>query len=121
MTRANILTYFSAIILEFLAKILYFPVWWYSIGLIKKIKSLFYFLKNREQELGFFIWFKNIFVPMYGQRDFTGRTISFFIRFFQIIFRFLVLFFWFLISIVMLLLWLFFPIMLAFALIFQIF
>lgn len=121
MLKANFFSYFSIIILEFFAKILYFPLWWYGVGLIKKIKSLFYFIKAQEEDLGLGVWAKNILVPMYGQRDFAGRTISFFIRLFQVIFRTVILIFWLIYALLMLLLWLFFPPALLIALIFQIF
>lgn len=37
------------------------------------------------------IWLKNIFVPMYGQRDAASRIISFLMRLVQIIFRFIIM------------------------------
>ncbi len=121
MIKANFFTYSSTIILEFLGKILYFPIWWYGVGLVKKAKSLFYFLKDREKDLGLMIWVKNIFVPMYGQNDAAGRAISFFVRFFQVIFRGLIFFIWLILALFMFFLWLFFPVLLLFLLIFQIF
>ena len=121
MLKANFFSYFSIIILEFLAKILYFPLWWYGAGLIKKIKSLFSFLKSKEAELGLSVWAKNILVPMYGQSDFAGRAISFFVRLVQVIIRSIVFFAWFILALLALIIWLFFPPMLVIALIFQIF
>lgn len=121
MLRANFLTYFSEIIFGFIFKILYFPIWWYGPGTVKKTKKCLYFLKDREESLGLFIWLKNILVPMYGQEDFAGRLISFFVRFFQVLFRSLVMLFWLIYAFIKLLLWLFFPPILLFLLIFQIF
>ena len=121
MLKANFFSYFSIIILEFLAKILYFPLWWYGVGLVKRIKSLFYFLKSKEEELGLGVWAKNILVPMYGQRDFAGRIISFFVRLVQVIFRTIALLIWFILVLLTLLIWIFFPPTLIIALIFQIF
>lgn len=40
-----------------------------------------------QEFLGIDIWIKNLFKPMYGQRDIAGKIISFFMRAFQIIFR----------------------------------
>ncbi len=40
-----------------------------------------------QEFLGLDIWIKNLFKPMYGQRDIAGKIISFFMRLFQIIFR----------------------------------
>ncbi len=121
MLSNNFLTYIPAALLEFVGKLLYFPVWWYSVGLFKRAKSLILFVKSKENELGFSVWLKNIFVPMYGQRDIAGRLISFMIRFFQVIFRGLILFIWIILSFLMFLLWIFFPVALFFALVFQIF
>lgn len=121
MLSKNFLTYIPAALLEFSGKLLYFPIWWYSLGLFKRAKSLLLFIKDKEKELGFSVWLKNIFVPMYGQRDITGRLISFMIRFFQVIFRGIILLIWIILSFFMFLLWIFFPVALFFALVFQIF
>lgn len=121
MLRTNFFIYSSGIILESLGKVLFFPVWWYSTGLAKRAKSLFYFLRDRERDLGFMIWTRNILVPMYGQSDFAGRAISFFVRLFQVIFRGLALLLYCILALIMFLLWLFLPILILFLLIFQIF
>ena len=44
-------------------------------------------IRDFDQTLGFSIWLKNLFVPMFGQTDFAGRVISFLLRIFQIIFK----------------------------------
>lgn len=121
MFRTNFFIYSSGIILESLGKILYFPVWWYSTGLAKRARSLYFFVRDRERNLGFMIWTRNIFVPMYGQSDFAGRTISFFVRLSQVIFRGLALLVYCTLALIMFLLWLFSPILILFLLIFQIF
>jgi hypothetical protein len=69
----------------------YFPLWWYTHGLAYAGKSCVAWLGRANQRLAPGLWLKNIFVPMYGQRDFTGKVISFVIRFFQVIVRSLVL------------------------------
>lgn len=121
MLKTNFLTYSSEIIFDFIFKILYFPIWWYGPGAIKKAKKCGYFLKDKEEELGLFTWLKNILVPMYGQEDFAGRLISFFIRLVQVIARSFIMLFWLTISILKIFLWLFFPLILLVLLIFQIF
>ncbi len=75
------------ILIEGVKDIFYFPLWWYSRGLLKTLKGSWNFIKDFEQTLGFMVWLKNLFVPMFGQRDFAGRLISFFLRLVQIIFR----------------------------------
>ena len=119
MFKHNFLTYGSQIILKTLAEILYFPIWWYSLGLIETIQKGWRFWLEREKSLGFRIWVKNIFVPMYGQNDWAGRLISFLVRIVQIIFRLLVLLFWLGIFMLTISVWLSFPILLFIALFFQ--
>jgi hypothetical protein len=96
----------AQIVLDFL----YFPLWWYSTGLLRLLKNLGLFLQERWMVIGAGVWLKNIFVPMYGQRDFTSRAISFFIRLFQIIFRFIAFIFFVLLSLFGLFVWIAFPI-----------
>ena len=119
MFSHNFLTYSGKIIAQILGEILYFPIWWYSIGFIRRIKVSWSFLRDREISLGFSVWAKNIFAPMYGQRDFAGRLISFLVRLVQIIARGLVLFLWLIIVLLGLIFWLALPILLLIALAFQ--
>lgn len=121
MFQHNFFTYSGKIFLSIIGDILYFPIWWYSVGFFRLLKNIWLFLGNQERSLGFFIWLKNIFVPMYGQRDWAGRLISFFIRLIQIIFRGLALFIWLLLSLALILVWLLIPILLALAFAWQIF
>jgi len=119
MPSHNFLTYSGKIILQILGEILYFPLWWYTVGFARLVKGVWRFLGNQEINLGFSVWLKNIFVPMYGQRDIAARLISFAVRTVQIIARGLVLIFWLLVVILILILWLVFPLALLLALSFQ--
>ena len=58
---------------------------------------------------------------MYGQRDWSGRLISFFIRLVQIIFRGLVLIVWIFLLLALIIIWLIGPLLLVLALAWQIF
>lgn len=120
MFRHNFLTYGSQIILKTIGEIVYFPIWWYSVGLWESVRKIARFWLNQEKSLGFTIWAKNIFVPMYGQHDWAGRLISFFIRLVQIIVRGLALLFWLVLCILCLFIWLLAPIFLVIAIFFQI-
>lgn len=120
MLRHNFLSYSGKIIISLILEIVYFPIWWYSVGFFRIAKNIWRFFLGREKALGFSIWLKNIFVPMYGQYDWAGRLISFFIRLIQIVFRGIVLFFWGLISLFLVFGWLALPILLIIALAFQI-
>jgi len=83
----NSITYFGKILARVLWDFLYFPIWWYSAGLVKIVKGVGHFYHHQEMSLNFLVWLKNIFVPMYGQHDIAGRAISFVIRLFQVIYR----------------------------------
>ncbi len=120
MIQHNFLTYSGKIIISLVLEIIYFPIWWYSVGLLRNLKIIFKFLRDRERSLGFSVWAKNIFVPMYGQSDFTGRFISFFVRLVQVIFRGTGLVFWLIIGLLAVIFWLTIPLLLILALFFQI-
>jgi len=119
MLSHNFLTYSGKIVLQILGEILYFPIWWYTVGFVRLVKGAWRFLSNQEINLGFSVWLKNIFVPMYGQRDIASRLISFVMRSVQIIARGIVLIFWLIIVVLILILWLIFPLALLLALSFQ--
>lgn len=117
----NTLTYSSKIIFKIAWDFIYFPLWWYSEGLVKTIKGATGFLRRREASLGFLVWLKNIFVPMYGQSDFAGRAISFFVRFFQVIFRGVALLFFTILSLAFFIFYLALPPLVLLAIALQIF
>lgn len=119
MFKSNFLTLSLQVVTRFFAGIIFFPFWWYSRGFINFIKRVFNFLKEEQKILGFSVWLNNIFVPMYGQQDFTGRVISFFMRLFQVIVRGIVLIFWTLLSLALILMWLALPFLLLIAIIYQ--
>lgn len=98
------------ILLDFLLDMIYFPVWWYTGG-VKFIffKCLDIFLRGNLL-LAPSLWLKNIFVPMFGQWDFQGRLISFFMRLFQVFVRFIILLLWLIFVIMLFLFWLILPI-----------
>ncbi|MEI6529195.1 MAG: hypothetical protein WCN88_02175 [Candidatus Falkowbacteria bacterium] len=120
MFKHNFLTYSGKIIVSLILEIVYFPIWWYSVGFFRTSKNVWNFLRGQEKSLGFSVWAKNIFVPMYGQSDWAGRLISFLVRLVQVIFRGFALLIWTIICIIVLLFWLALPLMLLFALFFQI-
>lgn len=120
MFQHNFLTYSGKIIVSLFLEIIYFPVWWYSVGFFRFFRNVRLFLRKRERSLGFLVWAKNIFVPMYGQSDFAGRLISFFMRLVQIIARGFILLLWIIFCLFSLVIWLALPISLVVALFFQI-
>ena len=116
----NFGTYSIKIIAELISDIIFFPLWWYSRGLLMVVEKILNFLKNREKSLALMIWVKNVFRPMYGQRDWQGYLISIFIRIIQIIFRGFIMMIFVVISIVLLLIWIILPVLVIYEIIFQI-
>lgn len=89
------------IFFQTLGRGLFFPVWWYSRGLVAVLRFAGGSLRNQYESLGLGVWLKNLLVPMYGINDLPGRIISFFIRLFMIIVRAIGLGLWFLILLVL--------------------
>lgn len=59
---------------------LYLPLWWYTGGLARTARFCVGSFVGLARSYGVAIWFKNLFVPMYGQRDVFGRVISVVLR-----------------------------------------
>lgn len=115
----NFDTTLGKILADIFKDIVFFPFWWYSIGLIKTSKRLIDFVADKEKSLALFVWLKNIFTPMYGQSDWQGHLISFFIRLVQIFFRSLILIFWIIIALTAFWLWLVVPVLVIYMIIVQ--
>lgn len=62
-------------------------LWWYTKGLAGISHWYRYVIVRGNARLGVLLWIKNIFVPMYGQRDWQGRAVSIGMRIAQIIAR----------------------------------
>lgn len=105
---------FKYIIIDLIGDILYWPIWWYSKGLLKTTKASIQAITNQEKSLGLSIWVKNIFTPMFGQYDLEGRIISFFARLIQIIVRGIMLLVWTIVVVLFYLLWLILPVLVTY-------
>lgn len=68
------------IFVDLVGSVIWFPIWWYTKGLLLIVNKISGALKFRVESYGFKIWLKNFFVPMYGQYDITGRLVSVFMR-----------------------------------------
>jgi len=75
------------IISKLVIDILLYPVWWYTIGLKRSALFTRDMIRLGNTSLAPGVWLKNIFVPMYGQRDLQGRLASFFMRSVNIVIR----------------------------------
>ena len=81
------------VFLKFLRDVLYFPVWWYTKGLVTTWQWFVSMVLKAAKRLSLVIWLKHMFVPMYGQYNFWGRIISFFMRIVVLILRLIAFFF----------------------------
>lgn len=120
MATNNLPVFTAKVLGEIGRDILYFPIWWYSRGLIFIITSLVEFLKNREKSLALFVWIKNIFKPMYAQTDWQGILISIFMRVVEIIARSIIMLFWLIVALATLALWIIFPLFALYEIIWQV-
>lgn len=101
---------FQRLAFESILDIFYFPLWWYTGGVVHSVRWCAQFFMQGNHSLAPMLWLKNLFVPMFGQYDWQGRIISFVMRFFQFCFRSLALLFWFFICVVLFLGWLALPV-----------
>src|SRR3989338_1737861 len=72
---------------DLLGGIIYFPFWWYTGGLWMMLHWTFHSIRYVDAWLGFSVWLRNIFVPMYGETQLSGRAISFLARLMVIVVR----------------------------------
>lgn len=119
MYKYNFLFSCFQVISKFVWEIIFFPLWWYSRGFLRLAGKIIVFWREEQRALGVSVWLKNIFVPMYGQHDFAGRMISFFVRLVQVALRGLALLFWLVVGLALLLAWLILPLALVLAISFQ--
>lgn len=110
MTNNVLITSLKYVAKDLVGDFLYWPVWWYTKGLLNAIKLSLASIKNQQEALGVSIWIKNIFTPMYGQYDWEGRLISFVIRLIQIISRAILLVIWTILSLIPIILWIVLPV-----------
>jgi hypothetical protein len=78
---------------ETIGSVLRFPMWWYSDGLLKLSRWIVRQIQYRLRAYSFVIWIQNLFVPMYGQYDWSGRLVSFVMRIVVLVGRGIGLFF----------------------------
>ncbi len=109
---------FQHLLLESIIDIFYFPLWWYSKGILYALRQCFGLLKSGNENLAPGLWLANLFVPMYGQFDFQGRVISFLVRLVQIIVRIFGLFLWLIFCSILFLIWLALPIVVFYGLVY---
>ncbi len=81
MTNQNVVVLAGRFILkDFIWDIFYWPIWWYSLGLLRFAKARARGLISFEESIGLTVWIVNWTKPMYGQYDFVSRLISLLVR-----------------------------------------
>lgn len=75
----------------FFTRILGLPFWWYGRGLRATAQIFLDSVRRMYKSLALDVWIKNLFIPMYGDTSFVGRSISFVIRLVMIVVRTIVL------------------------------
>lgn len=102
--------------------IIYFPIWWYTKGLVRVARwcvesATFHW--QRRLALG--IWLKSFFKPMYGDTTREGRIISIFMRFVVLIGKLISAVVWFILLFVVFVLWLALPVVIVYYILYQTF
>lgn len=101
---------FQRILFDAIVDIFYFPLWWYTGGVLHSLKWCTTFFLEGNQNLSPGLWLKNLFVPMYGQYDWQGRIISVLMRFVQFCARSIGLLIWLLVCVLLFIIWLLLPV-----------
>jgi hypothetical protein len=82
--RTVAVEYPKLLVTDVFGSVLKFPLWWYGEGTVRVASWIMRTLTFRWRSYGFVIWIQNIFVPMYGQYDWSGRLVSFVMRFWNL-------------------------------------
>ncbi|MFZ6036321.1 MAG: hypothetical protein ACOYUK_04210 [Patescibacteria group bacterium] len=121
MSQNIILATIKYILVDVLWDILYFPIWWYSKGLLRVIRfaseSATFHLQRRVA-LG--IWLKNMFKPMYGDMTREGRIISIVFRIIILFWKLLAAGLWLVVLFCAVVLWIVFPLVVIYYIVYQI-
>ena len=98
------------VLVDILADFIYWPIWWYTVGLKDRTKFSLDQIKKTWTALGLTIWLKNMFTPMYADRSIAGRAISFPVRVVILIWRLVWWLIWVGIILILLLIWIAAPV-----------
>lgn len=116
----NILTQASKLlVLDYIAEILFFPVWWYGPGLRQALGYFSNGLVEANRFTGLTLLFKNLFQPMFAQYDKQGRIISFFMRLVLIVYKSLMFVVVLIFYLLVLMFWLLLPVLVVWGITFN--
>ena len=121
MTQNVFISSLKYIFVEVIFDILYFPIWWYTKGLVRITSYCAEKLVGAARRLALRIWLKHMFTPMYGDYTKEGRIISFLMRIIVLIFKLVMILFWAVYVFVVFILWLTIPLLFIYFILFQIF
>lgn len=110
---------FKFITRDIIGNILYFPVWWYTVGAYKILRRIGKEIKEFAYDLNLKILFKYLFKPMYGMTDIWSRIISFMVRIVQFCILAFVTLIWVIILFSLFIIWLVLPIFVLYNILFQ--
>lgn len=65
---------------ELIGGFLALPGWWYTHGLTMMLAWVRRTVRDASQLFALGVWMRNLFVPMYGETEWSGRLISFGVR-----------------------------------------
>jgi hypothetical protein len=110
------------IAIEVVWDVIYFPIWWYTKGLVRIAKYCLGSASvhiNRRLAIG--VWLRSMFKPMYGDYTKEGRIISFFMRIVVLAYKLVMLVLWLAVLVIIFILWIVLPIMVIYYILYQVF
>ncbi len=110
------------IAIEVIWDVIYFPIWWYTKGLIRVAKYCTTSASihiNRRLALG--VWLRSMFKPMYGDYTKEGRIISFFMRIVVLFYKLVLTVVWLAVLCLVFVLWVVLPIVVIYYILYQVF
>ena len=104
-----ILAFFKFIFLDIIGDFIYWPVWWYTVGLKDRFVLAWQQIREMWCSLAVGLWLRHIFTPMYADYTLLGRLISFPIRLLVLAWKFFWFILWFVLIMSIIALWIFGP------------
>jgi hypothetical protein len=98
------------LIVDIIGDFLFWPVWWYTVGLRDMAKFVLKQIRDVWKSMALGLWIRNFFVPMYADRSILGRGISLVIRLIFLVWKSVWFVAWSIPSIVLLILWIVTPV-----------
>lgn len=98
------------LVMDFFLHLVYFPLWWYTAGALYVGRRLWEWIRIVNEYLAPGLWIRHLFVPMFGQHDWQGRIVSFFLRLMNSIVRSIALCIWLLVVCIIYIAWFIVPI-----------